>query len=284
MSTSAHQLARNGPRQPLIARKHTDYGELEIPYYDEELGVAQGRPHKDVVFFIGDALRRIADLAGLGFLADNPIWYRSGDKQKAFYSDLALAQTEDLDSVTADHIMLACEVVTTTHAAKMKKDTVKQLKLNEDHNVPEFLLFYPDMDDAKVFEWFVLVNGSYTMMQPIKGRYVSRAIPGLVLEQLPRSEWRRSRKCRIFFKNVPMLASEDEHHARLDAEDGKRRAQGQTEIAYNRASKERDEREKERRRADEAEQRADEAEQRAEKEYRARLALEQRLAELEGKA
>ncbi len=71
MSTSAHQLERQGPLgQPLIARKHTDYGELEIPFYDEELGVPQGRPHKDVVFFIGDIFRRIAELCGLGFLAD----------------------------------------------------------------------------------------------------------------------------------------------------------------------------------------------------------------------
>jgi len=38
MSTSAHRLTRKGPPLPLIARKHTDYGELGIPFYDEELG------------------------------------------------------------------------------------------------------------------------------------------------------------------------------------------------------------------------------------------------------
>jgi len=175
--------------------------------------------------------------------------------------------------------------------------------------VPEFLLFYPNMNDARIFEWFVLVNGSYKKTSPIKGRYASRTVPGLVLELLPRAEWRRSRKCRIFFKNVPILASEDEHHARLDAVDAKVGAQSLTEIGYNRAATARDERDKERLRADDEKQRADDALQlaenekqraedekqrteeswqcvenerrRANKEYQTRIELERRIAELE---
>jgi len=275
MSTSALKWKAGAPLPPLVPKVHVDFGELGIPWYDEEFGLAQGLAHKDVVFLIGDCFRRLALTGGFGFLGDNPIWYWEEGKQKAFYADLAIADTLELKSITAQQLLLACEVVTTTHKAKLYKDTHTQKLRNEQHGVPEFLLLYPDPDDKRILEWFTLINGSYHKIQKRNGHYASRAIPGLVLEPLAQEDWEPGRKLVVSYNDVPFMSSADEYAARIHAEDRAIRAYDLAEAATLRAATERDRADEAVSRAGEAESRAGEAESRAEKE---RLEKERLLA------
>jgi len=226
MSTSAQKWDVREPLPPLIPREHEDFGKLQIPWYDEQLGLAQGLSHKDVIFQIGDCLRRLAELAGLGFLADNPFWYWDKEKQKTFNADLAIADTLKLKSITAQQLLLACEVVPTTNKAKLYKDTHTSRFRNEEHGVPEFLLLYPRLDDARILEWYTLINGSYHLIQAHDGHYASRAIPGLVIKSLKKEMWKPGRKCMLIYKDVPLMSSEDEHAARLVSEERAHKAEG----------------------------------------------------------
>ena len=77
-------------RRELVARIHTAFD--GIPFYDEELQVAQSDAHRIMVFDFGTIFGPIAQEARLGFLADQPIWYLEPDTnvQKAFYGDCVL--------------------------------------------------------------------------------------------------------------------------------------------------------------------------------------------------
>ena len=171
---------RDSIRRPrLVRREHEDYGDLCIPYYDEELDVAAGKPHAQVIMDFGGALRRVARYAGLEFLTDNPIWLwdRRAGKQKTFFADLALSTCFDGRDL-ADDIALIVEVVTTSHAAKMRKDTVTQKDLYEFNGIPEFVLFFPDLDDDRVLVWYRLVEGRYQEHEAVSNRFVSQSVPG----------------------------------------------------------------------------------------------------------
>ncbi len=291
MSTSARKLARRSALPPLVPKTHTDFGELGIMWYDEELDLAAGPPHSKTAHYFGDMLLRIAEESGYGFLSDNPIWYWDQGKQKAFYADLALAETNDpdvIDKVTADNLLLACEVVTTTHAAKLKKDTEIQYARNEIHGVPEFLLLYPDMDDARILEWFTLIDGRYHLMQPHEGRYASRAVPGLVIEPLAREAWQWGRKFRVFYKNRMFRPGLEEFMRAEEKSRDNERLREQLEISISRANRQHtranraeSEADKARTEADKARTEADKARAEADEERQRRLVLEKKLADLE---
>jgi len=267
-------------RPPLVRRKHTEYGTLEIPFYDEELDVAQGKPHKDVVFTVGPAFQWIAQALAWEFLADNPIWYWDWrtQTQKAFYCDLALAVTDDGDRVTADDLKLVVEVVTTTHKRKEQKDCVLQKKLNELNGVSEFLLFYPDLDDERILEWFRL-EGEYYVEDPGRdGKYESRAVPGFVVELLPREQWRPGHKVRVFFQGTEILENWQEHQKRLIAEQEADAAELKAAAAKQEAAAAGQEAAAAKQEAAAAGQKAAAAEDRALKERQARQELEGQLA------
>jgi len=246
MSTSAQKLVRSSPLPPLALIEHI-LPEGARPWYDEEFDLAQGRSHSDMTRQLGDFLGRVAELGGYGILADNPIWYWDQGKQKVFYADFALVATGDsylLDRVTADHLLLACEVVTTTHSAKYRKDTETQKARNELHGVPEFLLLYPDLDDTRVLEWFVLQNGAYQLMQPREGRYASRSVPGLVIEPLAEKAWTRGRKFRVFYEDRAFRPALEEQHTADRAEQQAERERQRAEAEHRRAETERERAEK----------------------------------------
>ncbi len=293
MSTSTRHGSE--PLRPprLVPEVHTDFGELMIPFYDEELDVAQNHEHKDVIFYAGEMLRSVTVMAELWFHADNPIWYWDYQlgEQKVFYADLAISRAENPKAVTANDLLLVVEVVTTWHKAKMEKDTVRQRELNRRNLVPEFLLFFPDMDDDRILQWYFLDRqGRYILRQPVDGRYLSQSIPGLAIMPLPRESWEPGRKCRFFYKGTPLLPREDEHEARVEAERRAYHQLHQSEMAIAREQQARMAAQEEARAAVERARKAEEdaeltkkaASEANEAALREIEALERRLAEREG--
>ena len=75
---------------------------------------------------------------------------------------------------------------------KEAKDTVLMRDRNAAHGVQEFVLIYPEPDDARSVVWYRddERTGRYQVAPlPADGRYRSVAIPGLELEVLPPNEW-----------------------------------------------------------------------------------------------
>ncbi|MDJ0840635.1 MAG: Uma2 family endonuclease [Acidobacteriota bacterium] len=253
--TSRISIDHPSPERPALVRHvHTDYGELGIPFYDEELDVAQGVPHGYVTRILGMDLQRVAERGGFKVFADNPVWYWDWryNKQKAFFSDLALLKPSPDEREIADDVLLAVEVVTTTHQKKMEKDTKFQKELNECNGVPEFVLYYPDMSDARSLVWFRLVNRKYVEIEPNQDCFECQSIPGLVFKILPRTRWSPGRKVEVSYKGVLLRDPEEEFRMRLELERERTAAREETEALK----------------------------QALEAERKARMELERRLAEL----
>ena len=195
------------------------------PYFDEELKVPQGREHRRTVYSLGPVLEMIAEEAGLPFLSDHPIWYLhpETDEQKTYYGDLVLARPVDVTRITAADLLMVIEVVTTTNRKKEVKDTVFQRAVNEYNGVPEFGLIFPDVDDGRSLSWFTLDEGS--------GRYIEvtlspgsaiepRALPGLEIRVMPRSEWRPGKKLELYYRGQRRYYP-DEDRARAEQADAR---------------------------------------------------------------
>ena len=196
MLGSSPLKGRNRRIQP---RLHRDFGS-HTPFFDEELSLMQSRAHMKAVLFLSGALDCIGEERDLVFLADHPVWYLSleSGKQKVYAPDLCLARTEEPDSITAEELLLALEVVTSTDARKERKDTEFMRSLNEKNGVPEFLLIFPEQTDERVLAWYALEDGVYREIQAdAEGWYESRVIPGLRLRPLPPSERRPGIKTEI---------------------------------------------------------------------------------------
>lgn len=268
-------------RPPLIRRVHKDFCELYIPFYDEELDLPADKPHTFVVRDFGNALARVAALAGFELLSDNPIWYWDfrEEKQKVFFGDFAFSRNFD-GSDTADDILLVFEIVSTSNRQKLEKDTVFQKALNEKNGVPEFGLYFPDTEDARSLVWYHMVDGRYQEIPLVSNRYESRSIPGLVIEVLPRSQWTRDRKVLVYYNGQPMLSSGEEYEIRRVEST---RSAREIEQARHRAEQAAQRAEQAAQQAEQALQQAEEARRQAEEERSQRLELERRLAELEGK-
>jgi hypothetical protein len=198
---AAHQQMR----ARLIEKPHPEDATVGTPYYDEELDVAQSLAHHKTVQKLGELLDRVAAWEGLQSLGDNPVWYWDADEdcQRILYPDYALTDAENLGSVTAKSLLLAIEVVTTTHRRKEEKDTIKMRNWNELNAVPEFLLLYPEPDDPRG-----LIAYRYNKDQvayenlPLgpRRRFVSQAIDGLVIEELAPDARSVGRKLRVFYR------------------------------------------------------------------------------------
>ncbi len=232
-----------------------------IPYYDEELDVAQSPAHMAMVIELGSVLRALSEELGRPFLSDNPVWYLDveNDAQRVSCPDLALLDPgADVDRVTAADARWVAEVVSTKDRRLGIKDTRFQLAMNEYNEVPEFALLFPELEDARALRLYRLEEGRYQELDVGPGGSVeSHSVPGLELRVLPRPVWRPGRKVQIFYKG--------EHRPPLDE-------------ALARAEAERARAEAERARAEEAESRAEEAQSRAEEE-RARAERERARAE-----
>ena len=244
-------------RRELVPRIHTAFD--GIPFYDEELQVAQNDAHRIMAFDFGTIFGAIAQEARLGFLADQPIWYLEPDTnvQKAFYGDCVLSGAVDSLRITATSLLLVLEVVSTQERRKELKDTVFQRALNEYNKVPEFVMVFPELDDARALTVCRLVAGAYQEhVVTCGGSMVSTSVPGLELRVRPRATWERGRKIDIYYRGELRLPLDQE---RLRAE--REKASAKREKAS--AKRERDRADEEKARADEEKARADEEKARA---------------------
>jgi hypothetical protein len=194
-----------------------------IPYYDDEFAMAQSAAHRQTIFFVGGLLDQVAKAADLRGVSDYPIWYRraEGRQQRPLYPDYALTANPSIKALTANDLLLVLEVVTTSAAAKERKDTVLMREENAAHGVPEFVLLYPEPDDARSIVWRRYDPGTQAyevVAPPVDGRYRSAAIPGLEIEVLPRADWTEGRKVRVWFQGREVRDSEAAEQARAAAE------------------------------------------------------------------
>jgi hypothetical protein len=113
------------------------------------------------------------------------------------------------------------EVVTTSQPAKMHKDTVRMRDHNALHGVPEFVLLFPEPDDARSVVWhqYDAATGAYQVVAlPADRRYRSQAIPGLELEVLEPSARTLGRKVRVYYQGREFRDAQVEEQVREAAE------------------------------------------------------------------
>ncbi|MCP5493897.1 MAG: Uma2 family endonuclease [Leptospiraceae bacterium] len=204
-------------QKPSIEKwEHTDFG-LEIPYYDEELGMSQSEEHEIAINYLSYVFKFIAKKLGFKAISDHPVWYmeltnvQTGDaEQKKFYPDLVLSRNLDVSKIGADEIMLALEVVSTERKAKEIKDTDKMKGLNAFNKIPEFILIYPKVSDNRVIEWFYLEGNEYVPIERNEqGEYHSQAIQGLSIRELPREDWRDGAKVEVLYDGQVLVSYEE---------------------------------------------------------------------------
>jgi flagellar biosynthesis GTPase FlhF len=262
------------------------------PYYDSELRMAASYAHIETILYLGPLLRDVAQQLGYCLTSDHPTWYWISElnQQKCLYPDLAIATTTDLTALSAEDLALAVEVVTTRNARKEQKDTVRMKAYNEYHEVPEFVLIYPEPDDPRSVVWHRLDETTRTYREvalPADRRYRSTAIPGLEIEVLDRAAWRMGRKVRIYFQGELLRESVEEAAVRRRAErraeaerQARETAQQQARSAQQEAEAERQAREAAQQEAEAERQAREAAQQEAEAERQAREAIERQMAEL----
>jgi hypothetical protein len=185
--------------------------------------MAQSIAHSQTIMTLLPLLNRVARVAGLRWVSDNPVWYWLPEegRQRALYPDYALTAQPSVAALTAQDLRLALEVVSTAEPAKEQKDTVVMRDRNAAHGVPEFVLIYPEPEDTRAVVWHRLdeAAGRYREVSPsAEGRYRSTAIPGLEIEVLPRADWTEGRKLRVWFQSEEVRDGETEAQARAAAE------------------------------------------------------------------
>ena len=261
-------------RPPLHRNDPNDFG-LEIPYFDEELGVGHLGAHELAVRFFGNALNYIARRLGLVYHSDYPVRYFDPRqrKQKQRYPDFHLAKAETPERVIADDLLLALEVVSITDKRKEIKDTVIMPALNEYNRVGEFVLYFPDVEDERTLIWRRLdqKTGKYFLVGPdAEGFYESVNVPELRMRVLPREEWESGRKIEIFLgaEFIPEYEQliEEVEQAREEAEQALEEAEQIRAGAVEQIEQER--------------LRAERAEKEADRERAVRLKLEAKLRKL----
>lgn len=207
MATSA-QAMKGNPLAALVPLEHTDFGTTGIPYYDEELDVAQGHPQADMVRVVSSILEYCAP-EGWSTTSDNPIWIIDPEthKQRAIFPDFTVLAKPKNDRMraTIKDVRLVIEIVTTSTKEKERKDTLYNKELYFFNQAPEFLLLYPDLDDNRVMEWYRWSPEGFQDIQPNeKGVYYSRMVKGLSIQPLPKDEWEYGQKIRFFHNGIPM--------------------------------------------------------------------------------
>ncbi|MBI2373193.1 MAG: Uma2 family endonuclease [Deltaproteobacteria bacterium] len=283
-------VVERGPDAAQVARRRLERRphappECDILLYDPELDVPSSKTHRIAVHDLISLLEPLASTLGLEFLSDQSIWYLDDktDEQRTFYGDLVLSRATE--SATADDLACVIEVVSTNDPRKEKKDTVRQRRLNEANRVPEFGLYFPDLDDPRSFELFRFdeASGQYVSIPAMNGRVRSSSVAGLEFQILPRSDWRDGRKLDVYFEGQRCLRRDEEQalgkQERSRAEQEKARAD-RAEQEKARAEQERAHAEHERAHAEQEKARAEQEKARAEQE-KARAEQERARAEQE---
>jgi hypothetical protein len=215
-----------------------------IPWFDEELQMAQSKAHRDTIFYLCAVFDSIAEQAGLGGVSDYPIWYwiPEAGKQRVLYPDYALATTQDIKALTAHDLLLGLEVVSTARADKERKDSVQMRERSEVNQIPEFILVYPEPDDSRVLRWYVYAptDGVYRELAPgADGRYHSQSVPGLEIEVLNPADWTPGQKVRIYYLGKEMFGFRDTKRQAEEAALSAEASQRQAEEAERSAAEER---------------------------------------------
>ncbi|MBI2379033.1 MAG: Uma2 family endonuclease [Deltaproteobacteria bacterium] len=255
------------PRRRLERRPHAP-PECDILLYDPELDVPSSKTHRIAVHDLSSLLEPLASTLGLEFLSDQSIWYlddKTGE-QRTFYGDLVLSRATE--SATADDLACVIEVVSTNDARKERKDTVRQRRLNEANRVPEFGLYFPDLEDPRSFELFRFdgASGEYVSIPAMNGRVRSSSVPGLEFQLLPRSEWRDGRKLDVYFDGQRCLRKDEEHALRQQERARAEQEKARAEQEKARAEQEKARAEQEKFRAEQEKFRAEQEKFRAEQE------------------
>jgi hypothetical protein len=215
-----------------------------IPYYDEEFAMAQSDAHRRMMYFLGSLLDRVATMAGLQSVGDYPIWYWFPEegRQKALYPDYALTANPDIRALMATELLWTLEVVTTTHAGKEHKDTVRMRDYNALHGVPEFVLLFPEPDDPQSVRWHRYdprAQQYERVALPADRRYRSTAIPGLEIEVLKAHEWTAERKVRVYYRGEEVRGAAEEAQMRQAAEQARQAAEQARQAAEQQVEQER---------------------------------------------
>jgi hypothetical protein len=194
-----------------------------IPYYDEEFDMAASHAHRKTITLLCALLDRVAERAGLRGVSDYPIWYWLPEQgaQRTLYPDYALTPNPSIKALTAKDLIFALEVVTTSRREKELKDTVRMREHSRVHSVPEFVLVYPEPDDARSVAWhrYDARTDQYQHIPlPADRRYCSQAVPGLEIEVLEPSDWTEGRKLRVYYRGEELREGAVEEQARKAAE------------------------------------------------------------------
>jgi hypothetical protein len=267
----------------ILRKKHTYFGRLEIPFYNEELDMSQGPPHGEAVPVVGAVVTTLRKKTGLSSTCDNPITgiNPKNGQEKIYFPDFTLLEGDKdcPDNAIMTDMRLAIEVVTTTTKKSTNHDTKFKKKLYEYNRVPEYLIIFPNETDDRNFLWYALKEDKYVLKKPDKEGFTSsKSVPGFAIKPLSKKKWSQGRKIRYFINGLEIRERLVEHNARIKAEK-------QTQWAENRALKERTAKEqalaeKEQERIAKEQERAAKEQALTEKEQE-RAAKEQALAELE---
>ncbi len=168
--------------------------------------------HNAAVLDLRNKLEPIAKKLGLELMSDEAIWYLDPDtdEQKSLYPDLAFVKSRD--SVTAEDALLVIEIVSTHERRKERKDTIRQRVTNEANKVPEFGLYFPDVDDQRVLDLFQFdrTTGLAMPARAVNGRFISTSVRGLEFQVLPKSEWKDGVKIDVYFEGKRCLSADEE--------------------------------------------------------------------------
>jgi hypothetical protein len=212
--------ARLAPLRPI---PHSPESMDGIPYYDEEFDMAASHAHRQTLYFLGALLDRVAERAGLQGVSDYPIWYWFPElgQQRILYPDYALTASPSIKALTAKDLLFALEVVTTSRQEKEEKDTVQMKEHSRVHGIAEFVLLYPEPEDARSVVWYRYDprTDDYQLLPlPPDRRYRSQAIPGLEIEVREPQDWTEGRKVRVYYRGEELREGAVEEQARKAAQ------------------------------------------------------------------
>jgi FKBP-type peptidyl-prolyl cis-trans isomerase len=271
--------------EPLV---HTNFGS-GIPYYDDELKMAQSIEHLIAVTYLVYCFDLIAKALDYSCLSDNPVWYlthkpKKGTIQKVLYPDICISKLLDTSRTTAHNLLLSLEVVSTERWRKEVKDTQVMKARNEYNQVPEFILVYPKASDNRSIECY-RHNGYRYVQVPLKsGVYHSRVIKGMSIREIPRDDWKNGEKIEVLFNGEVLVRYADlwfqKKQESLEKERERKRAEQaerEKEKEQKRAEQAEKEKEKEQKRAEQAEKEKEREQKRAEQAEREKEKIEKQL-------
>ena len=209
----------------LVPRLHDPVDDR--PFYDTELDVGQSDAHSIMAIDLASIFGAIALDRGLQRMSDQSMWFLhpQDDRQQVAFNDLVLLKEDaDISRVTAEDALVVAEVVTTTERRKEVKDTRFQLAMNEYNQVPEFALFFPELEDERSLRYFRLNDQRlYDERSLEPGQQImSRTIMGLAFRVMPRDKWTPGRKVEVILDGELRPPLEGE---RARAEEARREAE-----------------------------------------------------------